>query len=54
MLGYYCGYVLLECFEYYCVYYPEILPQTSLKQETKIDGRGYEILFEKVAGSCNI
>ena len=31
-------------FEYYCEYYPETLLQVSLKQQTKIDGRGHEIL----------
>ena len=34
-------------FKYYCKYYPEILLQVSLKIETKIDGRGYEIFSEK-------
>ena len=38
-------------FEYYCEYYPEILLQVSLKQETKIDGRGHEIFSEKITGS---
>ena len=33
-------------FEYYCEYYPEILLQVSLKQETKIDGRSHEICYE--------
>ena len=37
-------------FEYYCEYYPEILLQVSLKQETKIDGRGHEIFSEKITG----
>ena len=32
-------------FEYYCEYYPETLLQVSLKQQTKIDGRGHEILW---------
>ena len=31
-------------FEYYCEYYPETLLQVSLKQQTKINGRGHEIL----------
>ena len=30
--------------------YPEILLQASLKLETKIDGRGHEIFFEKITG----
>ena len=37
-------------FEYYCEYYPEILLRESLKQETKIDGRGHEIFSEKITG----
>ena len=37
-------------FEFYCAYYPEILLQVSLKSETKIDGRGYEIFSEKITG----
>ena len=37
-------------FEYYCEYYPEILLQLSLKQETKIDGKGHEIFSEKITG----
>ena len=37
-------------FEYYCEYYPEILLQVSLKQETKIDGRGHERFSEKITG----
>ena len=35
----------LEC---YCEYYPEILLQVSLKQETKIDVRSHEIISEKI------
>ena len=35
-------------FEYYCEYCPEILLQESLKEETKIDGMGHEILSEKI------
>ena len=31
-------------FEYYCEYNPETLLQVSLKQQTKIDGTGHEIL----------
>ena len=34
--------------EYYCEYYPEILLQVSLKQETKIDVRSHEIFSEKI------
>ena len=34
-------------FEYYCENYPEILLQVRLKSETKTDGRGHEIFFEK-------
>ena len=41
-------------FEYYCEYYHEILSQESLKQETKIDGRGYEIFSEKITRPWNI
>ena len=41
-------------FEYYCEYYPEILPQESLKQETKVDGKSYEIFFKKITGPWNI
>ena len=41
-------------FEYYCEYYPEILLQVSLQQETKIDGRGHEIFCEKTTGPWNI
>ena len=37
-------------FEYYCEYYPEILLQVSLQQETKIDWRGHEIFCEKTTG----
>ena len=37
-------------FEYYCEYYPEILLQLSLKQETKIDGKDHEIFSEKITG----
>ena len=37
-------------FEYYCEYYPEILLQLSLKQETKIDGKGHEIFSGKITG----
>ena len=37
-------------FEYCCEYYPEILLQVSLKQETKVDGRGHEIFSEKITG----
>ena len=40
-------------FEYYCEYYPEILLEVSLKQETKIDGRGHEIISEKFTGPLN-
>ena len=36
--------------EYYCEYYPEILLQISLKEETNIDGRGHEIFSEKITG----
>ena len=35
-------------FEYYCEYCPEILLQESLKEETKIDRMGHEILSEKI------
>ena len=38
-------------FEYYREYYPEILLQVSLKQETKTDGRGHEVFSEKITGS---
>ena len=31
-------------FEYYCEYNPQTLLQVNLKQQTKIDGRGDEIL----------
>ena len=31
-------------FEYYCEHNSETLLQVSLKQQTKIDGRGHEIL----------
>ena len=41
-------------FEYYCEYYPEILLQLSLKQETKIDGKDHEIFSEKITGPWNI
>ena len=34
--------------EYYCEYYPEILLQVSLKQETKIDVTSHEIFSEKI------
>ena len=37
-------------FEYFCEFYPEILIQVSLKEETKIDGTGYEIFSEKITG----
>ena len=37
-------------FEYYCEYYPEILLQVSLNEETKIDGRGHEIFSLKITG----
>ena len=37
-------------FEYYCEYYPEILLQLSLKQETKMDGKDHEICSEKITG----
>ena len=37
-------------FEYYCEYYPEILLQVSLNEETKIDGRGHEIFSIKITG----
>ena len=37
--------------EYYCEYYPEILLQVSLKQETKIDERGHKISSETITGS---
>ena len=37
--------------EYYCEYYPEILLQVSLKQETKIDERGHKISPETITGS---
>ena len=37
-------------FEYYYEYYPEILLQVRLKKETKINGRGHEILSEKITG----
>ena len=37
-------------FKYYCEYYPEILLQVSLKEETKIDGRGHEVFSEKITG----
>ena len=37
-------------FEYYCEYYPEILLQVSLKQETETDRRGHEIFSEKIIG----
>ena len=32
-------------------HYPEILLQVSLKQETKIDGRGHEVFSEKITGT---
>ena len=35
-------------FECYCEYYPEILLEVRLKEETKIDGRDHEIFSEKV------
>ena len=41
-------------FEYYCEYYPEILLQVSLKQETKADGRSHEIFSEKITGPRHI
>ena len=41
-------------FEYYCEYYPEILLQVSLKQETKTDGRDHEIFSKKYTGPWNI
>ena len=41
-------------FEYYCEYYPEILLQLSLKQETKIDGKDHEIFSGKITGPWNI
>ena len=34
----------------YEYYYPKILLQVSLKQETKIDGRDHEIFSEKNTG----
>ena len=34
--------------EYYCEYYPKILLQVSLKQETKIDVTSHEIFSEKI------
>ena len=37
-------------FEYWCEYYPEILLQVSLNEETKIDGRGHEIFSLKITG----
>ena len=37
-------------FERYYEYYPGILLQVSLKQETKIDGRGHGIFSEKITG----
>ena len=40
--------------EYYCEYDDEILLQVSLKQETKIDRREYEIFSEKITGPWNI
>ena len=41
-------------FEYYCQYYPEILTQARLKQETKIDGEGgHAIFFNKITGPWN-
>ena len=36
--------------EYYCEYDDEILLQVSLKQETKLDRREYEIFSEKITG----
>ena len=35
-------------FEYCGEYYPEILLQVILKQETKIEGRDHGIFFEKI------
>ena len=35
-------------FAYYCEYYPAILLQVSLKQETKIYARGHEIFSGEV------
>ena len=37
-------------FKYYCEYYPEMLLQVSLKQETRTDGRGHEIFSGKFTG----
>ena len=37
-------------FEYYSEYFTEILLQESIKQETKINGRGHEIFSEKITG----
>ena len=34
--------------------YPEIQLKVSLKEETKIDGRGHEIFSEKITGPWNI
>ena len=35
-------------FQYCCEYYPEILLQVNFKSQTKIDGRGHEIIFERI------
>ena len=40
--------------EYYCEYYPEIIPQASVKHETKIDGREHKVFYEKATGPWNI
>ena len=37
-------------FEYYCEYFPVILLQVSLKEETKLDGRSHEIFSGKITG----
>ena len=37
-------------FERYYEYYPGIVLQVSLKQETKIDGKDHEIFSEKLLG----
>ena len=46
-IGLYVKFISDFKFEYYCEYYPEILLQASLKQETKIDGRGHEKFSKK-------
>ena len=37
-------------FKYYCDYHPEMLPQVSLKQEIRTDGRGNEIFSGTFTG----